>query len=74
MIASLNPFSVTLLSNSFSRWIVSYSGYVRNNRGRVGGARVSSSCQLQLKKLLLHLASISSSLATDILKGGVHDF
>ena len=77
MIASLNLFyvglNVNLLSNYITRWIGSYSGYVRNNRGRVGGGRASIFFQLQLKKLSLPLASISSSLATDILKGGVHD-
>ena len=62
---------MNLLSNYFTRWIVSYSGYVLNNLGRVGGGRVSSFYQLQLKKLSLLLASISLSLATDILKGKI---
>ena len=62
---------MNLLSNYFTRWIVSYSGYVLNNQERVVGGRVSSFYQLQLKKLSLLLASISLSPATDILKGKI---
>ena len=62
---------MNLLSNYFTRWIVSYSGYVLNNQERVVGGRVSSFYQLQLKKLSLPLASISLSPATDILKGKI---
>ena len=64
---------INLLRNVSTRWIGSYSDYVRSNREMVGAERVFSFYQLQLKKLSLPWASISSSLATDILTGAVQE-
>lgn len=61
------------LRNGSTRWIGSYSGFVRSNQEMVGGERVFSFSQLQLKKLSLPLAFISLSLVTDILTGGVNE-